>query len=447
MATVDGLVSGLDTTTIISQLMSIERTPQTRLKTSLTAQQADVTAYQAINTKMAALQTAAEKVALASTWSQGKAGSSSAAVTATAGTGAVAGSVTVSVTSLAAAGSRIGTVTYDALTSAPSTAVAPLTITGPKSAAGQTFTSKDGSLTSLVSEINAASDLGVRAAAVQTKAGQWQLQLTSTATGSANDFAVTGAAFSTVTKAADATLHVGDANAGYDITSAGNTIEGVLPGVTVKATSLATDVRVDVEQDTASVTSAVQALVDAANGVLSTIAAQTKRGTVSPSGTTGAGALAGDAAMRGLATKVLNAVTYAVGGSSAAGLGIQSTRDGSLTFDATKFGTALAERPDATKALLQGTATGSEGVAVRLAGVAKAATQSTTGALALAIAGHKSTIDDLNKRITAWDDRLALRQKTLQAQYSSLEVALGKLKNQSTWLSSQLASLPTRSDS
>ena len=184
--TVDGLVSGLDTTTIISQLMSIERAPQDRLKTSLTAQQADVTAYQAIHTKMATLQAAADKLALASTWTQGKATSSSIAVTATAGTGAVSGSVTFSVTALAAAGSRIGTQAYDSLTGTPSTAVAPLTITGPKSTAGQTFTSTDGSLSSLVSQINAATDLGVRAAAVQTKAGQWQLQLTSTAAGTAS---------------------------------------------------------------------------------------------------------------------------------------------------------------------------------------------------------------------------------------------------------------------
>ena len=33
MASVDGLVSGLDTTTIISQLMQLERQPQSRLKT------------------------------------------------------------------------------------------------------------------------------------------------------------------------------------------------------------------------------------------------------------------------------------------------------------------------------------------------------------------------------------------------------------------------------
>ena len=460
MAAVDGLVSGLDTTTIVSQLISLERAPQTRLKTALSAQQADVSAYQAINTKMAALQTAAEKVALAATWTQGKATSSSTAVTATAGTGAVSGSVTFSVTALAAAGSRISSDVFDSLTGTPTTAVPSLSITGPKSTAPQSFTSKNGSLASLVTEINAATDLGVRAAAVQTSAGSWQLQLTSTATGVANDFAVTGAGFTTVTKAADAKLHVGDATAGYDITSASNTIEGVLPGVTLKATALVNDVRLDVNQDAESLTSAVQALVDAANAALTTIGSQTKQGTVSSTGSTvGAGALRGDAGMRSLATNVLNAVTYAVGGSSAATVGIASTRDGALTFDATKFAAALAANPTSTQALLQGvkttttaadgtkTTTGNDGVAVRLAAVAKAASASGKGAIALAIAGRNRTIDDLNDRIAAWDDRLTVRQQALQKQYAALEVALGKMKNQSTWLAGQLATLPTGSDS
>jgi flagellar hook-associated protein 2 len=226
--------------------------------------------------------------------------------------------------------------------------------------------------------------------------------------------------------------------------------------VTLKATALAADVQVGVAQDADSLTSAVQALVDAANTALTTINAQTKRGTVGSTGTvTGAGALAGDVGMRALASKVLTSVTFAVGGASAGSIGLQSTRDGALTFDPTKFATAFAADPAKTQAMLQGARTtttaadgttataGNDGVAVRLAALAKTATKSTTGTLAVAITSHTKAIDDLNERIAAWDDRLAARQKTLQAQYSRLEVALGKLKSQSTWLSGQLASLPT----
>jgi flagellar hook-associated protein 2 len=38
---------------------------------------------------------------------------------------------------------------------------------------------------------------------------------------------------------------------------------------------------------------------------------------------------------------------------------------------------------------------------------------------------------------------MTMRQQTLQTQYAALETMLGKLKSQSEWLTSQLATLPT----
>ena len=43
--------------------------------------------------------------------------------------------------------------------------------------------------------------------------------------------------------------------------------------------------------------------------------------------------------------------------------------------------------------------------------------------------------------------RLAQRQTNLQTTYTAMEVALQKLQNQSSWLSSQLASLTANSSS
>ena len=58
--TVDGLVSGINTTQIISQLMQIEAQPQNMLKSKVSAESTVLSAYQAVNSKFAALQTAAE---------------------------------------------------------------------------------------------------------------------------------------------------------------------------------------------------------------------------------------------------------------------------------------------------------------------------------------------------------------------------------------------------
>ncbi len=56
-------------------------------------------------------------------------------------------------------------------------------------------------------------------------------------------------------------------------------------------------------------------------------------------------------------------------------------------------------------------------------------------------------MDDLNKQISDWDDRLATRQAILTKTYSDMEVALNTIKSQGSYLTSQLASLPTMSSS
>src|SRR3954465_11777291 len=100
MSVSTGLISGIDTGTLISQLMQIEANPQTLLKTKLTDTQADATAYRPVNTKLDALRTAPEALPKAAPWAAAKASSSSPAVTATAGADATPGSLTFNVTAL-----------------------------------------------------------------------------------------------------------------------------------------------------------------------------------------------------------------------------------------------------------------------------------------------------------------------------------------------------------
>ncbi len=50
---------------------------------------------------------------------------------------------------------------------------------------------------------------------------------------------------------------------------------------------------------------------------------------------------------------------------------------------------------------------------------------------------------DLELQIEDWDRRLELRRATLTAQFSAMETMLGSLQSQSSWLGSQLGSLPT----
>src|SRR4051794_14090348 len=65
---ISGLSSGIDTATIIDQLMSIERQPQTRLKTQVSISAARKTALSDIQTRLKNLQLAAQDLKSATLW-------------------------------------------------------------------------------------------------------------------------------------------------------------------------------------------------------------------------------------------------------------------------------------------------------------------------------------------------------------------------------------------
>ncbi len=85
------------------------------------------------------------------------------------------------------------------------------------------------------------------------------------------------------------------------------------------------------------------------------------------------------------------------------------------------------------------------GIAQRLLGVAKTASDSTTGSLVALAKGQDSQAKDIQKRIDAWDLRLVKRKETLTRQFTAMETALSSLRNQSNWLAGQLGSLPSSS--
>ena len=88
---IDGLVSGLDTTSLINQLMTIESQPQTLLKNKVTTTQTLVNALQGLNSSVASLATVAKRTALPATVDLFTASASASSVSVTAASGASAG--------------------------------------------------------------------------------------------------------------------------------------------------------------------------------------------------------------------------------------------------------------------------------------------------------------------------------------------------------------------
>jgi flagellar hook-associated protein 2 len=127
-----------------------------------------------------------------------------------------------------------------------------------------------------------------------------------------------------------------------------------------------------------------------------------------------------------------------VNGQSPSAFGINITKNGDFTFDSTKLAAALAADPAGTQAALQS-------IASRVADAATVATDPFSGSVTGLIKGQQAEVTDLGHQISDWDQRLASRRATLQAVYTNMEVLLGGLQSQSSWLSGQISGLPKSS--
>jgi flagellar hook-associated protein 2 len=435
-SSISGLVSGLDTSSIISQLMQIEAQPQANLKNKVTTEQSVISGYQSVNNKMSALQIAADMLTRASTWQAAAATSSSSAVVATAATGAPSGQYTFDVTKLAAAQVSSVLLPSSGVTSDGNVYVS-INGAGPTAVAVGTDTPQG-----VADAINGDSSLGIKATVITSDQGS-VLQLVATKTGSANSFAVTGLSGTQVdhVAASDAQLTVGTVGSGgYTVTSSSNTFSSFIPNVTLTATAVQSGVTVTVDSDASGLADRISTLVDAANAALSEIGKQTAYTPAGAGTTATAGVLLGDLTVQDLQQKILSSVANGASGyGSFAQLGLQTQQDGTLAFDRTAFIAAYNADPAAVQSAVQ------DGLATTINTMATAATDPTIGTLTTAIQGRNDEINQLNDQIDDWTTRLADRQNTLTQQFTAMEVALGKLKDQSSWLAGQIANLPTYS--
>jgi flagellar hook-associated protein 2 len=423
---ISGLSSGIDTTTLISQLMTIAAQPQTALKTQLTAEQNDIVDYQAINTKLTAFQAAADSLKQASTWSSTKATSSNPAVVASTSSTATAGSsttfdvirmATAQISTLAVTGSVVANPPNGIDVTDATGTVHHLTLT-------------DGSADTVAAAVNNAA-LGVRAAVINTDGGQ-VLQFTATATGTTGGFSISGldTAPQTVIAAQNAQIAVGNpAAGGYTVSSSTNTFTNAIPGVTFSIGAVATGVTLSVSNDAGAMSDKVKALVTAANDLLTELSTDTGKGA----------ALEGNYQLSSITQSVLSTISHGdASGNSFALAGIQLTSAGKLSFDAAAFTSAYTADPAATQTSLAGS------LATSLSSLAS---NTSTGMISPLINSGTSQVSDLTKQISDWDTRLAAQQTSLQQKYTAMEVALQKLQSTSSWLTAALSSLDNSNNS
>lgn len=478
---VDGLVSGLSTSSIVSQLIAVDSTQQNQLKNNVSSANQKVNGYTSVNAKLLAVQQAAAKLGQLQgvttssdanyQWSATKATATGDAVTVAATSTAASGQLTLKVDSLAAGRTAMSRVVRGDNPTAAEALGFPMDVYRNGELIGVVKPSA-GTLADVSAAIKQAGIKGISATAVRVGDNQYRLQITSTTTGEQEgDFALVpqvknadgtftsagaggapASGYTDMVKAADAKMYIvpasGDSAAAFPITSSSNTFTDIMPGATITAAKTGTST-INVASDPTQVSDAVENLVKAANAALDDIANQSKAGVAGSDGKiTGGGVLRGDSTLRNLRTQLLNAVTGALGDgkTSAASFGIQSTRDGKLTFDKAKFTEAYAADPTKVQKMLAPTslndpALKTEGIVERLGRVANGAINQSTGSLTSVLKGQQSLIKDLNSRISDWDDRLAQRKARYESYYARLEVTLGSLQSKGSWLSGQLSSL------
>ena len=453
---VGGLASGLDTNSIISQLMAVERLPRDALANQLTVDQAKQSVLQGFQTQLMSVESAAQDVRSLTLWQQQQTVTSgdttriSAAMVS--GAGAGIGGYQVDVSQLASSAQRTYSFT------SPATA-GRITIDG-----HDTQVAAGASVGDVVSAINTDPNATVYAAA--TDSGT--LVLSSRATGDTGTGFIqvsdaTGALTEQTAKAKQgkdalfAVDGVAGSSSSNDVTNAIAGVRLTLGGVTTTSGPITVTVAPP-SVNTDAVKQALQSFVTTYNSTLDAINARLTERTVQNPQTDEdreAGMLNGDGTLTDMLTQMRQAIYTAVPGlpngmNSLSDIGIstgdasttisQDALDGKLTIDESKLDDALANNPQGVRNLLAG-ANNVGGWARSFESVVHAA-DTTGGTLDTAINGQGDEIKRLQSDISDWDERLALKQQTLQAQFTAMETALSQSQTQGQWLTSQISSLP-----
>jgi flagellar hook-associated protein 2 len=424
-----GLASGLDTESIISQLMAIEQQPRAVISNKQTSAQARQTALQDIQTKLTVLKTATTALSSVTTWGNSQTVESTDTSKATVRTvaGASPGGHQLVVSQLA----RGAQSTY--AYSAPS---GPVTVNGvavnvPAGA------SLDDAVTA-INEADYPDGEGVFAVNVNGK-----LAISARTTGSASQAVVAGLGTQT---ASSAGLDAQGTIDGAAFTSSSNIVTDALPGVevTVKGVTDAAGISLIVGNpgpNPDNLVSAVKGFVGAYNSVVDAIRSRITEQRV-PSPTTASdaakGSLFGDSGLSGMLDSLRQTLGTITGSSTdtartLADLGISTgaasttvnadSVAGKLTLDESALRAKLAADPTAVKKVIAGTGQSPAGFAQAFAAVLTPM-QQTGGMLSGRLDAASTELGSLADALTRFDDRMTSKETLLRKQFTALETAM-----------------------
>lgn len=444
-----GVGSGLDIAGLVRQLVQAEGGPRTlRLNSEEAKVQAKLSALGSLRAALAGFRDTVAKLTDIDRF-RGRTVTLSDQdfVSATAGGDAAPGTYAITVQQLA---------TAHKLQSAPgayATATEPVgTGTLHISVGGQTFDvlidAGSNTLAGIADAINASPAAAAVQATVLTGASEARLTLTARATGSANEITITQdggdgnlagllSGLVELEAAQDAAALID----GVAVTSGGNSLSGAIAGVdiTLRAVHDAGPTLITVEYDRAAARATIEEFVKSYNAVVDAVASVASYNAEKKEG----GPLFGDAGVRNIVHQLRRDLTTNVAGIGGpfdmlVEIGITAELSGKLRIDAAKLEEAFSTDFDAVGALF---AAADTGVAVRL-DATLAPYLDSGGTFDGRTTGLKATVDDINERRAALNERLAALQARYTKQFNALDGLLAQLQSTSNFLNQQLSQLP-----
>jgi flagellar hook-associated protein 2 len=456
---VSGLVTGLDTQSIVDALVQVERLPIDRLQTRQAGFQDKISSLQTLNKLLKDLQEEVDSFADTTNPLLGRVATSYDADIATVSVtdDTPTGSFSLEVTSLAKPQSLATVAGRFADTDTTAIGTGTLSVSVGSAAAVEIgIDSSNNTLGGIRDAINAA-ELGVTASIVNDGGDNpYRLVITSDTSGTANSMSLSVIGDSDGNDLDDAGLsQLSSGNLdevqfasdtqivlnGITISSQTNTISDAIPGATleVKKETSGTPIKITIADSSSSLEASLSKFVEKFNKLIELNKDQNDEN--SP------GALAGDFTLRSITSRLTSFVlgfgVYGKGNVRAlSDIGVRMGENGKLEFSAAVLKDVLKTDRDAVESFMRGDAAGDKGFFENLSEAIDGFTDPVSGAIHGRTEGLNANIKRINSQISTAEVRINAFEERVAKQFSQLELLVNNLQTQGSSLLQALSNLP-----
>ena len=450
MPSIDGIVSGLDTSGLINAIIEAAATPQLAMTQQRDGLEERREKVAALSSRFADISTAIDAIDDSDDWNIATVTSGdNTAFTATVDGDAALGTYSITVNALAKA-QTTATAGYADRSSLGVIAQGNLDVTVGGVTTSLTVDGTNDSLGDLAALLNDVE--GITAFTVDTgdATNPFRLVVQADETGEDGSFTIdatgltggtgTTPVFTDEVPASNADITIN----GIDIESSSNLLTNILPGVDLQLVAEGGPTEsLAVGEDREGLVDLVDAFVESYNEAISFYDVQSffnaetgNRGPLSGDGTS-------RRAVSNLGFKISGSYTVTDSTTVAlAELGFSTNRDGTLTFDRAEFEDALSDDFDGVKAFL----TSPDGpLAALKTEIDDVQVDSENGALTNRVDSLKESVDSYEERIADFQDYLDSYASRLRDQFTQMEITLGRLQSAEGALASLFAGLATSS--